>query len=150
MGGNLKGRHPQQPHGRPRAIPSPPPGLSSPVGCGRRRAFGRLALSEARISATGARLASRLGHWQLARTRHTFPDGARVKAPNFNYVRATSLAQVLQLLARYGDDAQILAGGQSLMPALHMRPSQPKPLTDIHRPDPPQPIAIATPQARTR
>src|SRR5262245_22801709 len=148
MGGNLKGRHPQQPHGRPRAIPAPPPALSSPVG--RRRAFGRLALSEARISSTGARLASRLRQCQLAGTRHTFPDGARVKAPNFNYVRATSLAQVLQLLERYGDDAQILAGGQSLMPALHMRPSQPKPLTDIHRPDPPQPIAIATPQARTR
>ena len=55
-----------------------------------------------------------------------------MKAPNFNYVRATSLAQVLQLLARYGDDVQILAGGQSLMPALNMRLSQPKLLVDIN------------------
>ena len=55
-----------------------------------------------------------------------------MKAPNFNYVRATSLAQVLQLLARHGDDAQILAGGQSLMPALNMRLSQPKHLIDIN------------------
>jgi carbon-monoxide dehydrogenase medium subunit len=79
---------------------------------------------------------------------HKFPDGARVKAPNFNYVRATSLAQVLQLLARYGDDAQILAGGQSLMPALNMRLSQPKLLIDINGLDALKGIGIANGHVR--
>ena len=55
-----------------------------------------------------------------------------VKAPKFSYVRATSLGQVMDLLERYGEDAQILAGGQSLMPALNMRLSAPRLLVDIN------------------
>jgi carbon-monoxide dehydrogenase medium subunit len=55
-----------------------------------------------------------------------------VKAPKFSYVRAVSLGQVLELLERYGQDAQILAGGQSLMPALNMRLSAPRLLIDIN------------------
>jgi carbon-monoxide dehydrogenase medium subunit len=39
------------------------------------------------------------------------------------------------LLAEHGDDARILAGGQSLMPVLNMRLSQPKLLIDINRID---------------
>jgi aerobic carbon-monoxide dehydrogenase medium subunit len=56
-----------------------------------------------------------------------------VKAPRFAYVRPESLDDVLQLLAEHGDDARILAGGQSLMPVLNMRLSQPKLLIDINR-----------------
>jgi carbon-monoxide dehydrogenase medium subunit len=56
-----------------------------------------------------------------------------VKAPKFSYVRAESVAQVLQLLGEHGDEARILAGGQSLMPALNMRLSQPGLLIDINR-----------------
>jgi len=55
-----------------------------------------------------------------------------VKAPKFSYVRAVSLEQVLELLERYGEDAQILAGGQSLMPALNMRLSAPRLIIDIN------------------
>ena len=58
-----------------------------------------------------------------------------MKAPRFAYVRAESLDQVLALLAEHGDDARILAGGQSLMPTLNMRLSQPKLLIDINRLD---------------
>ena len=47
--------------------------------------------------------------------------GGRVKPPKFSYVRAGGLAQVLELLEVHGQEAQILAGGQSLMPALNMR-----------------------------
>jgi len=54
-----------------------------------------------------------------------------VKAPKFSYVRAESIEQVLELLARHGDQARILAGGQSLMPTLNMRLSQPEILVDI-------------------
>jgi len=56
-----------------------------------------------------------------------------VKAPKFSYVRAESVEQVLELLERHGDDARILAGGQSLMPTLNMRLSQLRLLIDINR-----------------
>ena len=58
-----------------------------------------------------------------------------MKAPRFSYVRAESLEQVLRLLAEHGDDARILAGGQSLVPVLNMRLSQPKLVIDINRLD---------------
>jgi carbon-monoxide dehydrogenase medium subunit len=56
-----------------------------------------------------------------------------VKAPKFSYVRAESVEQALALLHRHGEEARILAGGQSLMPALNMRLSQPRLLIDINR-----------------
>jgi aerobic carbon-monoxide dehydrogenase medium subunit len=58
-----------------------------------------------------------------------------VKAPKFSYVRTESVEQVLALLAEHGDEARILAGGQSLMPTLNMRLSQPRLLIDINRLD---------------
>lgn len=58
-----------------------------------------------------------------------------MKAPRFAYIRAESLDQVLSLLAEHGDDARILAGGQSLMPTLNMRLSQPTVLIDINKLD---------------
>jgi carbon-monoxide dehydrogenase medium subunit len=50
-------------------------------------------------------------------------------------VRAASLAEALDLLAEYGDEAAILAGGQSLMPTLNMRLSSPTVLVDINKID---------------
>ena len=58
-----------------------------------------------------------------------------MKAPKFKYVRAESLEQALELLNQHGEDARILAGGQSLMPTLNMRLSQPEILIDINRLD---------------
>ncbi len=58
-----------------------------------------------------------------------------MKAPRFNYVRPERLEQAVRLLAEYGDDARVLAGGQSLMPTLNMRLSRPKVLIDINRID---------------
>jgi carbon-monoxide dehydrogenase medium subunit len=56
-----------------------------------------------------------------------------VKAPAFAYIRPPDLAAALGLLARYGDEAQILAGGQSLMPSLNFRLAAPAVLVDINR-----------------
>ena len=56
-----------------------------------------------------------------------------MKAPPFNYTRADHLAEVFELLIQHGADAKILAGGQSLMPALNMRLSSPALLIDISR-----------------
>ena len=56
-----------------------------------------------------------------------------MKAPAFDYVRPSDLDGALALRARYGDAAQYLAGGQSLMPSLHFRVASPRLLIDINR-----------------
>jgi len=55
-----------------------------------------------------------------------------LKPAPFAYVRAETLDQVFDLLDEYGDDARILAGGQSLMATLNMRLSAPEVLIDIN------------------
>ena len=64
--------------------------------------------------------------------RTTVAEGG-VKAPKFRYARAESVRHALELLQAHGEDARILAGGQSLMPTLNMRLSQPEILIDINR-----------------
>lgn len=54
-----------------------------------------------------------------------------MKASAFNYARASSVNDALELLALHGDQAKILSGGQSLMPALNLRLSAPALLIDI-------------------
>jgi len=56
-----------------------------------------------------------------------------MKPAPFNYVRAESLEEALEVLRREGSDARIIAGGQSLMPMLNMRLAKPKTLIDIMR-----------------
>ena len=54
-----------------------------------------------------------------------------MKAPDFDYVKPDSLDKVHALLEQYGDDARILAGGQSLLSTLNLRLSEPRLLIDI-------------------
>ncbi len=54
-----------------------------------------------------------------------------MKSPHFDYVKVTSLQQALTLLGEHGDDARILAGGQTLLATLNMRLSEPALLIDI-------------------
>ena len=49
-----------------------------------------------------------------------------VKAPPFRYHRPDTLADALALLAEHGDDAKVLAGGQSLVPLMAMRMGRPR------------------------
>ena len=56
-----------------------------------------------------------------------------MKPAAFDYQRADSAEQARELLARHGDEARILAGGQSLMAVLNMRLAQPSLLVDISR-----------------
>jgi aerobic carbon-monoxide dehydrogenase medium subunit len=61
-----------------------------------------------------------------------------VKPAPFTYHRPESREEVDSLLADYGDEAKILAGGQSLVPILNMRLAAPSRLIDInHLPDEP-------------
>lgn len=52
---------------------------------------------------------------------------------NFDYIAAKSLDEALALLAQHQDDAKLLAGGHSLLPAMKLRLAQPKLLIDIGR-----------------
>lgn len=54
-----------------------------------------------------------------------------MKPPRFDYVRAESRAEALQVLAAEGADARVIAGGQTLVPMLSMRLARPKVLVDI-------------------
>lgn len=54
-----------------------------------------------------------------------------MKPAKFDYVRADNIDDACAVLMEYGDDARILAGGQSLLPMLNMRLAQPRVLVDI-------------------
>ena len=56
-----------------------------------------------------------------------------MKPAPFDYVRAETLDEALAVLASEGSDAQIMAGGQSLMAMLNTRLAKPKVLVDIMR-----------------
>jgi aerobic carbon-monoxide dehydrogenase medium subunit len=55
-----------------------------------------------------------------------------MKPAPFDYVAPDSLAAVLPLLATHGEDARLLAGGQSLIPAMNFRLVQPALLIDLN------------------
>lgn len=54
-------------------------------------------------------------------------------ANSFDYVTAKSLDEALSLLGKHKDEAKLLAGGHSLIPAMKLRLSQPQVLIDISR-----------------
>jgi carbon-monoxide dehydrogenase medium subunit len=56
-----------------------------------------------------------------------------VKPAPFAYHRAYSVAEAVALLAELGDEAKILAGGQSLVPMMNFRLARPAALVDVTR-----------------
>jgi aerobic carbon-monoxide dehydrogenase medium subunit len=54
---------------------------------------------------------------------------------SFDYLAAHSVNEAVALLDQHGDDAKILAGGQSLIPLLRFRLARPSVLIDINRID---------------
>jgi carbon-monoxide dehydrogenase medium subunit len=55
-----------------------------------------------------------------------------LKPPPFDYVAATSLDEALSALAEAGEDAKVLAGGQSLIPLMALRLAHPSVLIDVN------------------
>jgi aerobic carbon-monoxide dehydrogenase medium subunit len=51
----------------------------------------------------------------------------------FDYVAPSSVEEALSALAEHGDDAKIMAGGQSLLPVLRMRLNAPEMVIDLGR-----------------
>ena len=54
---------------------------------------------------------------------------------SFEYHRPATLEEALDLLAALGDEAKVLAGGQSLIPMMKLRFASPGHLVDINRLD---------------
>lgn len=52
---------------------------------------------------------------------------------SFSYHSPVSISEATALLARYGDDAKVLSGGQSLIPLMKLRLASPQHLVDINR-----------------
>jgi 2-furoyl-CoA dehydrogenase FAD binding subunit len=56
-----------------------------------------------------------------------------MKPRPFDYVRPDTADEAIAVLAEYGDDARVLAGGQSLMAMMNLRLADPSVLIDITR-----------------
>lgn len=56
-----------------------------------------------------------------------------MKPPPFEYRCPKSFDEALELLAQHGDEAKVLAGGQSLVPAMNFRLASPAVLVDLNR-----------------
>jgi carbon-monoxide dehydrogenase medium subunit len=58
-----------------------------------------------------------------------------VKPARFEYCCPRTVDEAVDLLAQYGDEAKVLAGGQSLVPLMNMRLARPPVIIDINRID---------------
>jgi len=56
-----------------------------------------------------------------------------MKPPTFRYLRPQTRQECLEALAHYGEEAKVLAGGQSLVPLMNLRLARPKVVVDINR-----------------
>lgn len=56
-----------------------------------------------------------------------------MKPPPFAYRRPRTVDEAIETLAEHGDEAKILAGGQSLVPLLNLRLAAPTVLVDVSR-----------------
>ena len=54
-----------------------------------------------------------------------------MKPASFRYLRPDTLEEVVAALASHGEEAKVLAGGQSLIPAMNFRLAQPSVLIDL-------------------
>src|SRR5512142_2270504 len=60
-------------------------------------------------------------------------QGAYMKAAVFEYHRPASSEAAVGMLAELGEDAKVLAGGQSLVPVMAMRLGRPEHIVDVNR-----------------
>ena len=58
---------------------------------------------------------------------------AGVYPASFEYLAPTTLEEVVSLLAERGDDAKVMAGGQSLIPLMKLRFAAPETVIDLNR-----------------
>ena len=84
----------------------------------------------------GATEAAAMPHFDADEPGTNSTEGAGAVIPaKFDYLAPTSVEDALSALAEHGDDAKIMAGGQSLLPVLRMRLNAPEVVIDIGRID---------------
>src|SRR5690606_4964592 len=107
------------------AVATPP---AAETGSHRRRRAGR------RAGAARSRPGNRPGirHRVVRSPVAGSHPGGPMYPPRFAYEAPRSLDQAQTLLAEYGDEAKVLAGGQSLVPLLKLRFAAPAMLVDIN------------------
>ena len=67
----------------------------------------------------------------LRKASHNIPTGGFMIPPPFEYLCPNQLSEAISLLQKHGEDAKILAGGHSLIPAMKLRFALPEYLIDI-------------------
>src|SRR5215211_8997728 len=72
-------------------------------------------------------------YWSRCGLRPTRPTEIFMKPAPFEYYAPDSMEEALFILHNSGGDAKILAGGQSLVPAMNFRVVQPSALIDLNR-----------------
>jgi carbon-monoxide dehydrogenase medium subunit len=63
----------------------------------------------------------------------TFAHRQTMKPAAFRYFAPRTIDEAVDLLAEHGDEGRVLAGGQSLVPAMNFRLARPASLIDINR-----------------
>src|SRR5215471_15990881 len=76
----------------------------------------------------------RSGSGRRSRPPNRRSKGDAMYPAQFEYHKASTVKEALDLLGKYKDDAKLLAGGHSLLPAMKLRLAQPKHLIDIGKP----------------
>src|SRR3954468_24492037 len=69
----------------------------------------------------------------VASGHRVFREGGRMYPASFDYQAPATLEEALDVLESRGDEAKVLAGGQSLIPLMKLRFAQPSMLVDINR-----------------
>lgn len=54
-----------------------------------------------------------------------------MKPPRFEYVDPSTVDEAVKLLSEFGEDAKLLAGGQSLVPMMNFRLVRPRYVVDL-------------------
>src|SRR4029453_4210303 len=93
-----------------------------------RRARGRHRAGRRRAGPAPARML----HRGPGRTGRIRGSGRAMKPAPFVYHRPESVENATRLLAELGDEAKVVAGGQSLVPLLNFRLAAPAPLVDVN------------------
>jgi carbon-monoxide dehydrogenase medium subunit len=73
------------------------------------------------------------GIWYIICVVCAKQEGRLLKPASFEYHRAYTPDEVVGLLGDFGEDAKILAGGQSLVPMMNFRLARPSVLIDVNR-----------------
>jgi aerobic carbon-monoxide dehydrogenase medium subunit len=81
----------------------------------------------------GSRRVRAPGPPRAYRPLRAHPERTPVKPAPFTYHRTHDVAETVALLAELGDEAKILAGGQSLVPMMNFRLARPSALIDVTR-----------------